>query len=94
MGLKVIAKTEGFRRCGIAFSADAENPTEVKDGQLTKEQFDRIDADPYLKIVEGKKGYKVKGVKKETAAEKKAREEAEAAAEAEAKAKEEAEANS
>ncbi len=48
-GLRVVAKADGFRRGGRAWSATA---TEVAASEFTKEQLAQIKADPALTVVE------------------------------------------
>ena len=56
--IRITAKKEGFRRCGIAHSAQ---PTEYGDNQFNEEQLARLKAEPMLVVENVKESTKGKG---------------------------------
>ncbi len=45
--IRITAKTEGFRRCGIAHSTE---PTEYPDDRFSKAELQQLQADPMLAV--------------------------------------------
>jgi hypothetical protein len=65
--IRITAKRDGFRRCGIAHS---KQPTEYADDRFTEAELEVLFNEPMLEVEAGVEGGKAKGGKKASGARK------------------------